>query len=66
MRRNYTTIPYNLMINEKKILHLTVLETDITNSLVLTKEILGEMNESIGKMKLVLMSLWMSSNFINH
>jgi len=34
---NSTTIPYTLMINAREILHL--LETNITNSLVLTTEV---------------------------
>jgi hypothetical protein len=36
---NYTTIPYTLMINARPILNLHLLETNITNPLVLTTEV---------------------------
>jgi hypothetical protein len=36
---NSTTIPYTLMINARANLHLHVLETNITNSVLLTREV---------------------------
>jgi hypothetical protein len=38
-RWSYTTIPYTLIINAREILHLHLLETNITSSLVLTTEV---------------------------
>jgi hypothetical protein len=50
----------------RAILHLPVLETNITNSLVLTKEVCGEISRKTVKLKLVLTTLWTPSRCVNH
>jgi hypothetical protein len=50
-RWNYTTIPYTIIASSWTILHLTVLEINIANSLILTNEFRGEITEKTGRLK---------------